>query len=128
MGQPAVSRIEQASYSGWTYKTLARVAEKLNARLRIIYEPLEEVIARMDADGESVAEVNAGPARKEAVAEVERVQPPVSDQPAPSDDEAEPPSIVETIRGREAHRGWSFGSLNRRPKDEDEDRLENLIQ
>ncbi len=47
MKQSAVSRIEQADYSGWTYKTLARIAEKLHARLRITYEPLEELAAEM---------------------------------------------------------------------------------
>jgi len=125
MGQPAVSRIEQASYSGWTYKTLARVAEKLNARLRIIYEPLEEVIARMDADRKLVAEVNAESARKEAVAEVDYVQPPVSGQPVASDDEEEPPSIAEVIREPEARRDpWSFDSLQKLK----DDQAENLIQ
>jgi len=74
MGQPAVSRIEQATYSGWTYKTLARVAEKLNARLRIVYEPLEEVIARMNDDGESVAEISTDITDTRAIAEVGRVQ------------------------------------------------------
>jgi ribosome-binding protein aMBF1 (putative translation factor) len=44
MKQSAVSRIEQAEYSGWTYKTLARVAEKLHARLRISFEPMEETL------------------------------------------------------------------------------------
>ncbi len=100
MGQPAVSRIEQASYSGWTYKTLARVAEKLNARLRIIYEPLEDVIARMDADGESVTEISAGSTDREAVAEVEHVQPPAS-----SDQKGAPYP--------EDPRDWSFASQQR---------------
>ena len=49
MKQSAVSRIEQAEYTGWTYKTLSRIAEKLNARLRISYEPLEEITAHMAA-------------------------------------------------------------------------------
>ncbi len=46
MGQSAVSRIEQADYSGWTYKTLAKVAEKLDAKLSITLEPSEDVIRR----------------------------------------------------------------------------------
>lgn len=47
MKQSAVSRIEQADYSGWTFKTLARVAEKLDAQLRITLEPAEDVIERL---------------------------------------------------------------------------------
>jgi len=54
MKQSAVSRIEQAEYSGWTFKTLSRVAEKLNARLRISFEPIEEITAQM-AKEESAA-------------------------------------------------------------------------
>jgi transcriptional regulator with XRE-family HTH domain len=44
MPQSAVSRIEQADYSGWTFKTLCRVAEALDARLRIVIEPSEAVL------------------------------------------------------------------------------------
>jgi transcriptional regulator with XRE-family HTH domain len=43
--QSAVSRIEQADYQGWTFKTLLKVAEALDARLRITFEPAERVIA-----------------------------------------------------------------------------------
>lgn len=46
MKQSAVSRIEQASYSAWSYKTLLRIAEALDAQLRIIFEASEDVIAR----------------------------------------------------------------------------------
>lgn len=44
MKQSAVSRIEQADYSGWSFTTLQRVAESLDARVRIIFEPIEDVI------------------------------------------------------------------------------------
>jgi transcriptional regulator with XRE-family HTH domain len=44
MKQSAVSRIEQADYRGWSLKTLFRVADALDARLRIIFEPSETVI------------------------------------------------------------------------------------
>jgi len=46
MKQSAVSRIEQANYSGWNFKTLARIADSLDARLRIVLEASEDVIAR----------------------------------------------------------------------------------
>lgn len=48
MKQSAISRIEQAEYSSWTYKTLQRVAEALDARLMVIFEPAEDVIKRYE--------------------------------------------------------------------------------
>ena len=45
MKQSAVSRIEQADYSGWTYKTLLRVAKALRARLKISFVLAEDIIA-----------------------------------------------------------------------------------
>lgn len=42
-GQSAISRIEKADYDGWTYKTLIGIAETLKARLRIRFEPIEDV-------------------------------------------------------------------------------------
>jgi len=44
MKQSAISRIEQADYSGWSFNTLFRVADALDARLRVIFEPMEDVI------------------------------------------------------------------------------------
>jgi len=44
MLQSAVSRIEQANYGNWTLKTLFRVADVLGARLRVEFDPIEEVI------------------------------------------------------------------------------------
>src|SRR5687768_1080594 len=44
MQQSAVSRIEQADYSGWTFRTLLKVAFALKARLRVTFEPIETVI------------------------------------------------------------------------------------
>jgi transcriptional regulator with XRE-family HTH domain len=57
MKQSAVSRIEQADYSGWTYKTLARIAEKLHARLRITYEPLEELAVEIAAEDSAPSQI-----------------------------------------------------------------------
>ncbi len=45
MKQSAISRIEQADYEGWTFKTLFRIADALDARLRVVFEPLEDVMA-----------------------------------------------------------------------------------
>jgi transcriptional regulator with XRE-family HTH domain len=46
MQQSAISRIESATYRGWSYKTLLRVAAALDARLRITFEPAEDAIRR----------------------------------------------------------------------------------
>lgn len=43
-GQSAISRIEKADYDGWTFKTLISIAEGLRARLRIRFEPMEDVV------------------------------------------------------------------------------------
>jgi len=58
MKQSAVSRLEQANYSRWTFTTLQRVAESLDARVRVILQPADEVIAeyeRQDAQEEELA-------------------------------------------------------------------------
>ena len=44
MKQSAISRIEQADYSAWSFNTLFRIAEALGARLRVNFEPVENVI------------------------------------------------------------------------------------
>jgi len=44
-GQSAISRIEKANYDGWTFKTLICIAEVLRARLRITFEPIEDVVS-----------------------------------------------------------------------------------
>jgi transcriptional regulator with XRE-family HTH domain len=66
MKQSAVSRIEQADYSGWNYKTLARIADKLRARLRITFEPLEEVIAKMETEEDATFASEDVPRREAA--------------------------------------------------------------
>ncbi len=43
-GQSAISRIEQAEYSAWNFTTLLHVAEALDARIRVTFEPAEDVI------------------------------------------------------------------------------------
>lgn len=51
-GQSAISRAEQAEYDGWTFKTLVTLAEALDARLRITFEPIEDVIAMYSSNGQ----------------------------------------------------------------------------
>ena len=44
-GQPAISRVERADYRNWSFNTLRRLAEAMDARLRVYIEPAEDVIA-----------------------------------------------------------------------------------
>jgi transcriptional regulator with XRE-family HTH domain len=66
MKQSAISRIEQASYSSWSYKTLLRVAEALDAQLRIVFEASEDVIARYLSDEETPAARQTTPQSRSA--------------------------------------------------------------
>ena len=59
MKQSAISRIEQADYSGWSFNTLLRVGEALDARLHVTLEPKETVIARYENQG-AIATLQAG--------------------------------------------------------------------
>lgn len=43
--QPAVSRAEQADYQNWSFTTLRKLTNAMAGRLRVIIEPLEDVLA-----------------------------------------------------------------------------------
>jgi transcriptional regulator with XRE-family HTH domain len=53
MKQSAVSRVEQSDYSAWSLTTLWRIAEALDARLRIIFEPIEDVVKQYNEKEEA---------------------------------------------------------------------------
>jgi transcriptional regulator with XRE-family HTH domain len=42
--QPAISRAERADYQNWNLNTLRSIADALNARLRVLIEPTEDII------------------------------------------------------------------------------------
>ena len=42
--QPAISRAEQADYQNWSFSTLRSIAEALDARIRVLIQPYEDVI------------------------------------------------------------------------------------
>jgi transcriptional regulator with XRE-family HTH domain len=44
MKQSAISRIEQASYSRWSFNTLLRIAKALDVRVRIVIDDTTDVI------------------------------------------------------------------------------------
>jgi transcriptional regulator with XRE-family HTH domain len=49
-GQPAISRVESADYRNWSFNTLRRLAEAMDARLRVSIEPFEDVIEEYERD------------------------------------------------------------------------------
>ena len=57
-GQPAISRVERADYRNWSFNTLRRLADAMDARLRVIIEPSEDVLGEYEGQ----AKPNADPA------------------------------------------------------------------
>jgi transcriptional regulator with XRE-family HTH domain len=49
-GQPAISRVERADYRNWSFNTLRRLADAMDARLRVIIQPAEDVISEYEAE------------------------------------------------------------------------------
>ncbi len=50
--QSAISRLEQTGYARWNVITLWKLAEALDARVRVTFEPMEDVIKEYEARGE----------------------------------------------------------------------------
>jgi len=42
--QPAISRVEKADYQSWSFSILRKIADALDARIRIFIEPYEDII------------------------------------------------------------------------------------
>src|SRR6476620_7813927 len=42
--QPAISRVERADYRSWSFNTLRRLADTMDARIRVYIEPAEDVL------------------------------------------------------------------------------------
>jgi len=42
--QPAISRVEQSQYQNWSFNTLRKIADALDARIRVVIEPAEDVL------------------------------------------------------------------------------------
>lgn len=57
MKQSAISRVEQAAYSRWTFTTLLRIADALDARARIVLDAAEDVIAEYEQREKQVADM-----------------------------------------------------------------------
>jgi transcriptional regulator with XRE-family HTH domain len=54
--QPAISRVEKADYQNWNVNTLRSYAEALDARVRVLIEPSEDVIGEYETD-QSIDEI-----------------------------------------------------------------------
>jgi transcriptional regulator with XRE-family HTH domain len=48
--QPAISRVESADYRNWSYNTLRKEAEVLDARLRVLIEPAEDILKEYETE------------------------------------------------------------------------------
>lgn len=44
MKQPRISQVEKADYLNWSFNTLRRLAEAMDARIRVLIEPSEDVL------------------------------------------------------------------------------------
>lgn len=57
--QPAISRVESADYCNWSFNTLRRLAEAMDARLRVIIEPAEDILREYEAQKDADRKVDA---------------------------------------------------------------------
>ena len=54
MKPSAISRIEQSDYARWNFLTLLRIGQALDARVRVIFEPAEDVIRNYESEKKGV--------------------------------------------------------------------------
>jgi predicted XRE-type DNA-binding protein len=48
MAQPRISKVERADYRNWSFNTLRRLAEAMDARIRVVIEPAEDILDLSD--------------------------------------------------------------------------------
>ncbi len=46
--QTAISRVENADYQNWNFNTLREIANALDARIRVLIEPSEDILRQYD--------------------------------------------------------------------------------
>lgn len=51
--QPAISRIEKADYQNWSFNTLRKIAAALDARIKVVIEPAEDVLPSYEEQSEA---------------------------------------------------------------------------
>src|SRR4051812_41849224 len=54
--QPAISRIERADYQNWNFNTLRKLADALDARIRVVIQPSEDVFGEYEETKESATD------------------------------------------------------------------------
>ena len=64
--QPAISRAERADYHSWSFNTLRGIADALDARIRVVIEPSEDVLPEYEARNKAEDDVLNGDAIKAA--------------------------------------------------------------
>jgi transcriptional regulator with XRE-family HTH domain len=53
--QPAISRAEKADYQNWSFSTIRNIADALDARVRVIIQPTEDILGEYASDAETIA-------------------------------------------------------------------------
>jgi transcriptional regulator with XRE-family HTH domain len=51
--QPAISRIEKADYQSWSFSILRKIAGVLDARIRVLIEPSEDILGEYESEQQS---------------------------------------------------------------------------
>ena len=51
MVQPRISKVERADYENWSFNTLRRLAEAMDARIRVLIEPAEDILFEYGTTG-----------------------------------------------------------------------------
>jgi hypothetical protein len=82
MRQSAISRIEQAEYSSWTFNTLWRVADALEARVVIQIQPIEEAVLEFGEHGRAADFRKTDATQRGKIFEVRRASTPSGEWPA----------------------------------------------
>jgi transcriptional regulator with XRE-family HTH domain len=67
--QPAISRAEQSDYQNWSFNTLRAITDALDARIRVVIEPSEDVLREYDGeeDVQTVAAIEVAPSMNQAI-------------------------------------------------------------
>src|SRR5262249_4605267 len=66
-GQPAISRAERADYQNWSFNTLRRLAEAMDARIRVLIEPAEDVLTEYREPAQIRSAATASPPSRQYV-------------------------------------------------------------
>jgi transcriptional regulator with XRE-family HTH domain len=54
--QPAISRLERADYQNWSFSSLRMIADELDARIRVVIEPSEDILKEYEESSEEIPE------------------------------------------------------------------------